>query len=58
MFSPDQGAGVASGEIIASIRLWSRPKANVIANRFGVGPLTPGPIDDDTLGFRIEFHVM
>ena len=93
MFSPDLRAGVASGEITVSIRLWSRPKvklggryatAGVIIEVDSVellpfSAVTPadmshtgerdreslrrraahaGPITDDTLIYRIEFHVV
>jgi hypothetical protein len=91
-FSPDLRAGVASGEITVSFRLWKRPKVKV-GNRYPVEgveieidsiELLPfssvtgadvrrsgepdreslrrraahaGPIDDDTLVYRIDFHV-
>jgi hypothetical protein len=93
MFSPDLRAGVASGEINVSIRLWSRPKvkaggryasADVVIEVESVELLPfsavttadihrsgerdrdslrdraahAGPIDDDTLVYRIEFHVV
>jgi hypothetical protein len=92
-FSPDLRAGVASGEITVSFRLWKRPQVKV-GNRYSVEgaqieidsmELVPfssvtradvrrsgerdreslrnraahaGPIDDDTLVYRIDFHVV
>jgi len=91
-FSPELRAGVASGRITVSIRLWSRPKVKVGGQYvsgdvrievdsiemvpFSSVTLTDvrrsgerdreslrqraahaGPIDDDTLVYRIEFHV-
>ena len=92
-FSPELRAGVASGEITVSIRLWSRPQVR-LGGRYGAGAarieiddidLVPfdtisaadvrrsgeanreslrkraahaGPIDDDTLVYRIEFHIV
>jgi hypothetical protein len=92
-FSPDLRAGVASGRITLSVRLWTRPKVKV-RGRYATGDVqieidsiemvpfsgvTPadvlrsgetdreslrqraahaGPIDDDTLVYRIEFHVV
>ena len=92
-FSPDLRAGVASGDITISFRLWKRPKVKV-GNRYPVEgvhieidsiELVPfssvsradvrrsgeanreslraraahaGPIDDDTLVYRIDFHVV
>lgn len=93
MFSPDLREAVASGEITASIRLWSRPKvkrggryatAGVVIEvdlieLLPFSAVTPadvrrcgerdrealrdraahaGPIDDDTLVYRIEFHLV
>jgi uncharacterized Zn finger protein len=91
-FSRDLRAGVASGEITVSIRLWQRPQLKV-GNRYPVEgaqieidsiELVPfssishadvkrsgevdrealrnraahaGPINDDTLVYRIDFHV-
>jgi hypothetical protein len=92
-FSPDLRAGVASGEITVSFRLWKRPKVKV-GKRYPVEgvqieidsiELLPfssisradvrrsgepdreslrsraahaGPIADDTLVYRIDFHVV
>jgi len=92
-FSRELRAGVASGEITVSFRLWKRPQVKV-GNRYPVEgaqieidsiELVPfssitradvkhsgerdraslreraahaGPIDDDTLVYRIEFHVV
>jgi len=92
-FSPELRAGVASGRITLSFRLWQRPKVKVggiysTANvrieidaiemvpfssvtradvrRSGEKNLESlrhrtahaGPVDDDTLVYRIEFHVV
>lgn len=92
-FSPELRAGVASGRITLSFRLWNRPKVKV-GGQYATGEvrieidsieivpfcsLSPGdarrsgekdreslrrraahagPIDDDTLVYRIEFHVV
>jgi hypothetical protein len=92
-FSPDLRAGVASGEITVSFRLWKRPQVKV-GNTYPVEgvrieidsiELVPfssvshadvrrsgepdretlrnraahaGPIADDTLVYRIDFHVV
>jgi hypothetical protein len=92
-FSRDLRAGVASGDITLSVRLWTRPRAKV-GSRYAVEgaqieidsiELLPfsgisradirksgepdreslrrraahaGPIADDTLVYRIEFHVV
>ena len=92
-FSRELRAGVASGEITVSVRLWKRPQVKV-GNRYPVEgveieidsiELVPfssitrtdvkhsgerdreslreraahaGPIDDDTLVYRIDFHVV
>ena len=92
-FSPELRAGVASGRITVSFRLWSRPKVKV-GGRYPLGAarievdsieVVPfsgvtradvrragekdrealrqraahaGPIDDDTLLYRIDFHVV
>ncbi len=92
-FSPDLRAGVASGEITVSFRLWKRSKVKV-GKRYPVEgvqieidsiELVPfssisradvrssgeadrevlrnraahaGPIADDTLVYRIDFHVV
>jgi hypothetical protein len=92
-FSRELRAGVASGEITVSFRLWKRPQVKV-GNRYSVEAvqieidsieLVPfssvsradvkrsgepdretlreraahaGPIDDDTLVYRIDFHVV
>jgi hypothetical protein len=92
-FSRELRAGVASGEITVSVRLWTRPQVKV-GNRYPVEgtqieidsiELVPfssitrgdvkhsgerdraslrkraahaGPIDDDTLVYRIDFHVV
>ena len=92
-FSRDLRAGVASGEITVSVRLWQRPQVKV-GNRYAVEgaqieidsiELLPfssisradvrrcgepdreslrtraahaGPIADDTLVYRIDFHVV
>jgi len=92
-FSRDLRAGVASGDITVSFRLWTRPQVKV-GNRYAVEgaeieidsmELVPfssisradvrrsgerdreslraraahaGPIDDDTLVYRIEFHTV
>jgi hypothetical protein len=92
-FSRDLRAGVASGEITVSFRLWKRPQVRV-GKRYAVEgveieidaiELLPfssitradvrragepdkeslrdraahaGPIDDDTLVYRIDFHVV
>ena len=92
-FSQDLRAGVLSGEITVSVRLWRRPKVKqggryrVVNREIRVDSieLVPfgsiedddversgeadreslrrraahaGPIDDDTLVYRIEFHVV
>ena len=92
-FSRELRAGVASGDITVSFRLWKRPQVKV-GNRYAVEgaqieidsiELLPfssisradvrrsgepdreslrnraahaGPIDDDTLVYRIDFHVV
>ena len=92
-FSPELRAGVASGRITLSYRLWSRPKvkaggqyatgdAHIEIDSIEIVPFSSvtradvrrsgekdreslrqraahaGPIDDDTLVYRIEFHVI
>lgn len=93
MFSPELRAGVASGDITVSVRLWQRPKVRTGGRYTSHGTtievdaveLLPfsvigtddvarsgepdretlrrraahaGPIDEDTLVYRIEFHVV
>ena len=91
-FAREIHAGIASGAVTLSYRLWARPHARV-GGRYRVGDVTielddmelvpfgsitasevrrtgskdlealrtiaahAGPIDDDTLVYRIEFHV-
>ncbi len=92
-FSPELRAGVASGRITLSFRLWTRPKVKIGGQYATAGvrievdtmELVPfssvtkadvrragerdrerlrartahaGPVDDDTLVYRIEFHVV
>lgn len=92
-FSPELRAGVASGDITVSVRLWQRPKVRV-GGRYRSHECTievdamellpfsaitdedlarsgevdreamrqrtahAGPVDDDTLVYRIEFHTV
>jgi hypothetical protein len=93
MFSPELRAGVASGEITVSIRLWQRVKVKtgkcypshgfeIEVDSVELIPFSAvteedvarsgepdretlrqraahaGPIDDDTLVYRVEFHVV
>jgi len=47
-FSEDLRAGVVSGQITVTFRLWRPPRVRAGGRRFAVGPLTPG--DDEVAG--------
>jgi hypothetical protein len=59
-FSPELRDGVAAGRITLTFRLWSRPQVKV-GGRYAVKATfieVAGPVSDDTLVYRIEFHVV
>jgi hypothetical protein len=47
MFGPELREAAAAGDISVSIRLWARPQVN-----------RGGPIQDYTMVYRIQFHVV
>lgn len=68
-FSRDLRPRVADGTITVSYRLWSRPFSSITDDDLArqgepdrdslrARAAHAGPIDDDTLVYRVEFHVV
>jgi hypothetical protein len=52
-FSRELRNDILTGDITVSIRLWKQPRV-----KRGARYRHAGPIDEDTLAYRIEFHAV